>query len=65
MKNFYVYIGTYFYPLLFRKTNEYTIGCVYEYECSHYNETVSFKQFFYLSKMKGNLMKLLIKKVSK
>ncbi len=23
-------------PLLFRKTNEYTIGCVYEYECSHY-----------------------------
>lgn len=39
------------YPLLFRKTNEYTIGCVYEHECSHYNETASFKQFFYLSKM--------------
>lgn len=41
-----MYIGTYFYPLLFRKINEYTIGCVYEYECSHYNETASFKQFF-------------------
>ncbi|KZD43498.1 hypothetical protein BTJ44_04598 [Bacillus mycoides] len=39
-----MYIGTYFYPLLFRKTNEYTIGCVYE--CSHYNETVLYKQLF-------------------
>lgn len=41
-----MYIGTYFYPLLFRKINEYTIGCVYEYECSHYNETASFKLIF-------------------
>ncbi|MBY5231022.1 hypothetical protein ABH61_19680, partial [Bacillus paranthracis] len=44
--NKFICIGTYFYPLLFRKINEYTIGCVYEYECSHYNETASFKQFF-------------------
>ncbi|PFE02966.1 hypothetical protein COE15_01025 [Bacillus cereus] len=30
--------------ILFRKINEYTIGC--RYECSYYNETDSFNQFF-------------------